>query len=272
VHADVLALLGREPGHHPVDQLDEVRQQPGPRPRVPRVLTGGQAPLGEVHRNPHGPGRERLPDVLLALVDERSLELLAAVTLHRVLQRVQQSQHRGCDHRLLHRLRREADRLLQRVCRVLVVGERPAEQLGQLTAVAVGEDREELPARAQHRREAGARERGGDGVGGEARPPLLTVGDDRRARGLHLLDGVLGRSVLQLLELGLLDLTRVELAVGLLELRRSRQRTDVLRGDAGVAAGIVVGHVALLPIVGCSGAPRAGVQVIAHTPCRERIG
>ena len=243
-----LRSSAREPGHHPVDQLDEVRQQPGARPRVARVLAGGQPSFGEVHRHARGPGRERLPDVLLALVDQRRLELLAAVALHRVLQRVQQREHRRRDDGLLHRLRREADRLPQRVGRVLVVGERPAEQLGQLPSVAVGEDGEELAAGAEHRREAGACERGGDGVGGEARPPLLTVGDDRRAGGLHLLDGVLGRRVLQLLELGLLDLTRVELRVGLLELRGSRQRADVLRGDAGVGARDRSRPCALLPM------------------------
>ena len=98
------ALLGGEPGHHPVDQLDEVRQQPGPRPRVARVLAGGQPALGEVDRHPRGAGGERLPDVLLALVDQRGLELLAAVALHRVLQRVEQREHRRRDDGLLHRL------------------------------------------------------------------------------------------------------------------------------------------------------------------------
>ena len=33
-------LVRGEPGHHPVVQLDEVRQQPRPRPRVARVLAG----------------------------------------------------------------------------------------------------------------------------------------------------------------------------------------------------------------------------------------
>ena len=156
------------------------------------------------------------------------LELLAAVALHRVLQRVQQRQHRRRDHGLLHRLGRVADRLAQRVGRVLVVRRTGrCTQLGQLPAVAVGEDREELPARAR----ASARGRCPRACWRSGRSRSSTSAAHRRRRSATpvasiSLDRVLGRRVLQLLELGLLDLARVELRVGLLELRRSRQRAD----------------------------------------------
>jgi hypothetical protein len=47
--------------------------------------------------------------------------------------------------------------------------------------VAVVEDREELAVAGEVVGEAGARERVGDRVGGEARLALLAVGDDRLA-------------------------------------------------------------------------------------------
>ena len=70
-------------------------------------------------------------------------------------------------------------RLRERLGGVVDVGERAALQLGQLAPVTVGEDREELPAGAERGRQTRARERVGDRVGREARPPLLAVGDDR---------------------------------------------------------------------------------------------
>ncbi|PHM11883.1 hypothetical protein B6D48_23950, partial [Salmonella enterica subsp. enterica serovar Paratyphi B] len=48
VDADGLPLLGAEPRHHAVVQLDEVGEQPGPGPWIARVLAGGEPALGEV--------------------------------------------------------------------------------------------------------------------------------------------------------------------------------------------------------------------------------
>ena len=119
---------------------------PAPGPGVARVVPGRQPPLGEVDRHPGRAGREGLPDVLLALADQVFLELLPRVAGDLAVQRVQQGEHGRGDHRLLHRLVRHPDGLLQRVRGVGLVPERAAGQPGQLAVVAVGEDREELAA------------------------------------------------------------------------------------------------------------------------------
>jgi len=66
--------------------------------------------------------------------------------------------------------------------------------------VTVGEDREELPAGAEVVGQPGAREGVGDGIGGEARPALLAVGDDRRPGCLPARDGVFDGLVLKRLD------------------------------------------------------------------------
>src|ERR1044072_7411053 len=73
-------------------------------------------------------------------------------------------------------------------------------------AKGVGEDGEELAARAERRGETGPGQRVRDRVGGERGPPLLAVGDDRGAGGLVAVDRVLDRGVLLLLERRLVDL------------------------------------------------------------------
>ena len=72
--------------------------------------------------------------------------------------------------------------LLDELRREGLVAERPAGQARELAVVAVVEDREELAVAGEVVGEAGAGERVGDRVGGEARLALLAVGDDRLAR------------------------------------------------------------------------------------------
>ncbi len=240
VDADLRALLVGEVRQHAVVELDEVRQQARTRPRVARILAGREAALREVDRDASGAGLEGLADVRHALLDDVLFELLARVAVDGVLQRVQQREHRRGDDGLLHRLGRVRQRLLERVGGVEVVLQRAARELGQLAAVTIGEDREELPARAEVRSQAGAGQRVGDRVRGEARPPLLAVGDDRLTRRLTALDGVLARRVLEGLEVVLGDVAGVVLGVCLLQLLWTGQGADGLRGNAGVGPRIVI--------------------------------
>ena len=217
-------------------------QHAGARPWVTGIGPCGQAAFGEVDRHPHRAGGKRLADVLLALVDQVVLEVLTGVSGYLVAQRVQQGEHRRRDHRLLHRLGGAADRLLQCVCCICPVPERTAGQPRQLTVVTVGEDREVLAAAAEVVGEAGACQRVGQGVRREARPPLLTVRDDRRPRRLELLDRVSHGDVLLGLQVVLADLTGVVGCVGGLQLARPRERADLLGRDAGVGSRIVRSH------------------------------
>ena len=209
VDADVRALLGREAGEHAVVEVDEVLEHVLAGPGVARVVLVRQPPLGEVDRDAHRAGVEAAADVLLALVDEVVEELLARVALDLALERVEQHQHRRGDDGLLDRLGGDRAVLLDELRRVGLVAERAAGQPRQLAVVAVVEDREELAVAGEVVGQAGAGERVGDRVGGEARLALLAVGDDRLAGLLQAPDRVLGRLVLLGLQRGEVDLAVV---------------------------------------------------------------
>jgi len=113
------------------------------------------------------------------------------------------------------------DRLLERLRRKRLVAERAAGQARQLPVVTVGEDREVLSPAGEVVSQAGAGQRVGNGIRGEARPTLLPVGDDRRAGRLASGDGVQNGLVLLGLELILGDLPGVVLGVGRLQLGRA---------------------------------------------------
>ena len=93
-------------------------------------------------------------------------------------------------------LRRDRPVLLDELRGERLVAERAAGQPRQLAVMAVVEDGEELAVAGEVVGQAGARERVGDRVGGEARLALLAVGDDRLAGRLQALDRVLGGRVL----------------------------------------------------------------------------
>jgi hypothetical protein len=101
--------------------------------------------------------------------------------------------------------------------------------------MAVVEDGEELAVAGQVVGQAGARQRVGDRIGGEARLALLAVGDDRLAGLLEALDRVLGGRVLLGLQLVPGDLALVVVGVGLLELHRPGQGSDELGRDRHAA-------------------------------------
>ena len=224
-------LLGREAIDHAVVERDELVEHVLVRPGVARVVLVGEPALGEVDRDAHGAGVEALADVLLDLVAEVVEELVARVAVDLALERIEEHQHRGGDDRLLDRLARDRLVLLDELRGEGLVAERAAGQPRQLTVVAVVEDGEELPVAGEVVGQAGARERVGDRVGGEARLALLAVGDDRLARRLQALDRVVGGGVLLGLELVPGDLALVVVGVGLLELHRPRQGTDELGRD-----------------------------------------
>ena len=96
------------------------------------------------------------------------------------------------------------------------------------------------PARLSARPGAGQRVR--QRIGGEARPTLLAVGDDRRAGGLQVLDRVLDGRVLLLLERRLVDLALVVGRVGGLQRARAGQGADRLGRDARLGPRVVVAH------------------------------
>ena len=173
------ALRRGEAVEQPVVEVDEVLEHVLAGPRIARVVLVRQPALGEVDRDPDRAGVEALADVLLALVDDVVEELVARVPGELVLQRVQQAHHRRRDHRLLDRVRGDLHVLLDELRGVGLVAERPAGQPRELAVVAVVEDREELPVAGEIVGQAGAGQRVGDRVGGEARLALLAVGDDR---------------------------------------------------------------------------------------------
>ena len=114
--------------------------------------------------------------------------------------------------------------------------------------MAVGEDGEILAVAGEMIGEAGARQGVGERIGGEARPALLAVGDDRRPGRLHPPDRVDGGFLLLGLELVLADLAGIIGGVGSLQRCRARQRADRLGRDSGRGSRIV-GH-GVLPIHG----------------------
>jgi hypothetical protein len=125
--------------------------------------------LGEVDGHPGRAGRERLPDILLALPDQVLLERLPGVAGQLLIQRVQQGQHGRRYHGLLHRLMGQPDGLGQGVRGVSLVAERAAGQPGQLPVMPVREDREVLsPGPGQVIGQAGPGQRVGDRVRREA--------------------------------------------------------------------------------------------------------
>ena len=209
------------------------------------------------------PAAKAGPDVLLALVDQVLLEVVPRVAGDLLLQGVQEREHRRGDHRLLHRLVGVADRPLQRVGGIRLVAERAAGQLRQLAVVAVGEDGEELATTGevvgQARAGQGVRQR----IGGEARPTLLAVGDDRRARGLQVLDGVLDGRVLLLLQRRLVDLALVVRRVGGLQRARAGQGADGLRRDASLGPRVVVAHRTCTPRRSCRSPVRPSPHAVA---------
>ena len=190
------ALLRREAVDHAVVEVDELLEHVLVGPGVARVVLVREPALGEVDRDAHGAGGERLPDVLLDLVAEVVEELVARVALDLALERIQQHQHRRRDHRLLDRVAGDRLVLLDELGRERLVAERAAGQPRQLAVVTVVEDREELAVAGEMVGQAGARERVGDRVGGEARLPLLTIGDVRLPGLLQPPDRVLRRLVL----------------------------------------------------------------------------
>jgi len=102
--------------------------------------------------------------------------------------------------------------------------------------VAVSEDRKVLASvPGQLVGEPGSGQGVGDRVRGEARPPLLAVGNDRLAGRLPALDGVPDRRVLLGFELIVGDLPGVVLAVRLLQLARARQQPT---GSVGIPVAV----------------------------------
>ena len=227
----LLALLGREAVDHAVVEVDELLEHVLVRPGVARVVLVREPALGEVDRDAHGAGGERLPDVLLDLVAEVVEELLARVALDLALERIQQHQHRRGDHGLLDRLAGDRLVLLDELGGERLVAERAAGQARELAVVTVVEDGEELSVAGEVVGEAGAGQRVGDRVGGEARLALLPVGDTGLAGLLEAPDRVLGRLVLLGLQRGEVDLPVVVRLIGLLELHRARQGSHELGGD-----------------------------------------
>lgn len=250
--------------------LDEAVEQAGACPGVARVGAGGEAPLGEVDGDAGRPGLEGPPYVALALVGQVALELLLRVAVDLALEGVEQVQHRRRDDGLLDRPVRVAHRLREGVSGVGLVPERPAGEAGEPAAVAVGEDREELPALAgEVVGEPGAGQSVGDGVGGERRPALLPVGDDGGAGPFLPLDRIAHRGVLLLLECGLVDLAPVVGRKGVLELLRSGQGPDRFGRDAGRGAGVVVAHRAARSWVDVSATAASGGAGLCAPPARR---
>ena len=205
--ADVDPLLGAEAVDHAVVEVDELLEHVLVRPGVARVVLVRQPALGEVDRDAHGARVEAPADVLLDLVAEVGEELVARIPRDLLLERVEQHQHRGRDHRLLDRVRRDRAVLGHELRRERLVAERPAGQPRELAVVAVVEDREELAVPREVVGQARARQRVGDRVRREARLALLPVGHDRLAGRLQPLDRVRRGRVLLGLQLGPLDLS-----------------------------------------------------------------
>ena len=226
-----LRSSGGEAVDHAVVEVDELLEHVLVGPGVARVVLVREAALGEVDRDAHRAGGERLADVLLGLVAEVGEELLARVALDLALERVEQHQHRGGDDGLLDGLGGDRLVLLDELRGERLVAERAAGEARELAVVAVVEDREELAVAGEVVGEAGAGQRVGDRVGREARLALLAVGDVGLAGLLEALDRVLGGRVLLGLQRGEVDLAVVVGLVGLLQLHRARQGSDELGGD-----------------------------------------
>ncbi len=186
VHADPLALLGREAVEHAVVQVDEAPQQAARRVELQR-----QPRLGEVDLDVVGARVEAAADVGLRLVDQIRDERVPRVAVDPV-GGIEQAQRRGRDHRLLDRLRREALRRAQIAVGMRCVAERAGRDHRKLPRVAVGE--------RDHNAVRGECVEPCDRVGGKARLGLLAVGDHRRAGRLERGDRVAHCLVEQLVE------------------------------------------------------------------------
>ena len=115
------------------------------------------------------PPGERPPDVGLDLAEQVGEEGVARVAVYAVFG-VQETERRGRDHRLLDGTRCNVSRSGEVAAGVGLVAERSSGQPRELAGVAVCErDHDTI------RRELEPVDR----VGGEARLPLLSVGDDR---------------------------------------------------------------------------------------------
>ena len=215
----------------------EMRQHVPAGPRVAVVVPGGQPSLGEVDRHPRRPGRERLPDVLLAS-STRSASNSAWV--YPGISSSSGYSNASIDGAITACfIGRWAigKRLVERVGGVGLVRGRAAGEPGQLPVVTVGEDGEVLPAGpGQMIGQPGACQRVGDRVGGEARPPLLAVGDDRLAGRLQVLDRIRDRLVLLGFQLVVGDLPGVVAAVRLLQPARAGQQPT---GSVGIPVAVL---------------------------------
>ena len=145
--ADILALGRREPVDDPVVELDEPAQHLAAGPRIARIVAAGEPPLGKVDRHARGARLEAHADVLLALVAQILEERLARIAFDLAVERIEQRQHRGRDHRLFQRLGRHLLGLFDIAGGEGLVAERPAGQARQLAMMAVGEDGEILAVR-----------------------------------------------------------------------------------------------------------------------------
>jgi hypothetical protein len=133
---------------------------------------------------------------------------------------VKQGEHRGCDDRLLQRLRRHLHRLFDILRREGLVLERAAGQTRQLSVMPVSKDRKILPVRREIVGEPSPGQRVGERIGRKARHALLSVGDDGLARGLRALDRVEAGGVLFPFQFLVLDLAGVIVGERLLQLHR----------------------------------------------------
>src|SRR6516164_5786363 len=141
VDTDILALFRREAFEDSIVKFYEEGQKVASGPRVARIVARRQAPFRKVHDHVYGAGREARADVLLTLVDDVLLKLLARIPCHFAVEWVKEIHHRRRDYRLVERLARYLDRLLDQLACVEIVVKRTAGDLGQLAIMTVSKDR-----------------------------------------------------------------------------------------------------------------------------------
>jgi hypothetical protein len=144
MNAYFLALLRRKAIEDAIVELDEVRQEITRGPRVSWVVAGRQSPFGKVHDDMCGAGVETGTNVFLTFVDDILLKLFARIPRKIAIERIEQIHHGRRNYRLMKGPVGHFHGLFHKLAGIEVIVERAASDLGQLSIVPVGKDREVL--------------------------------------------------------------------------------------------------------------------------------